>query len=119
MIVTLKLESSKLREILKTDEDMPSDETPEDIKQSPDSTTAVPAAATANTNGENASDSNAATPQAEGTPAPGTMPPPADGAADGSKKKGVKRSAPNTNDPSEGGSNPKTKKPGPKKKAKL
>lgn len=115
MVVTLNLDPLKLREILQP-EDSPSQDTPgDDVKQSPESTGAAqPAAATTTTNGENASDSNAATPQGEGTPAPGSMAPP----GDGSKKKGVKRSAANANGNADG--TPKQKgKPGPKKKPRL
>lgn len=76
-----------------------------DVKESP--STPVP---TANGHGEAASDSNAATPAAEGTPAPSAMGPPTDG-----RKKGVKRGAALTAD-----GQPKVRgKPGPKKKPRL
>ncbi|KAJ3477758.1 hypothetical protein NLG97_g8754 [Lecanicillium saksenae] len=76
-----------------------------DVKESP----STPAPAT-NGNGEAASDSNAATPAGEGTPAPSAMGPPTDG-----RKKGVKRGAGLTAD-----GQPKVRgKPGPKKKPRL
>ncbi|RCI09138.1 hypothetical protein L249_1546 [Ophiocordyceps polyrhachis-furcata BCC 54312] len=63
---------------------------------------------------ENASDSNAPTPAADGTPAPSVMGPP----TDGPKKKGTKRSAPAANGSVEGVAKPRAK-PGPKKKPRL
>lgn len=75
-----------------------------DVKESP--STPVPAA---NGNGEAASDSNAATPAGDGTPAPSSMGPPTDG-----RKKGVKRGATTAD------GQPKVRgKPGPKKKPRL
>lgn len=107
--VTLKVDPKKLREILAGDSTPASQDTVEEAKQSPSSadTKAAPPATAA----DNASDSNAATPQPEGTPAPGAMAPP----ADGPKKKGVKRAANGNAD-----GTPKAKgKPGPKKKPRL
>lgn len=117
LIVSLSVPSPKLREVIEPDSVKPeSSSSPaqdaEDVKQSPDSA-AVQPTSPSNANGDN-TDSKAATPQAEGTPAPGAMGPP----ADGPKKKGVKRSAANANGTIDGV--PKQKgKPGPKKKPRL
>ncbi|KAF4126275.1 INO80 complex subunit Ies4 [Geosmithia morbida] len=127
LVVSVNVEPSKLRKLLE-DKDTPVSEeegsatpapqTEDDVdvkQQTPDSasTTQPPANET-----NNASDSNAATPQAEGgTPAPpGAMPPP----ADGPKKKGVKRSAASINGGAGPDGAPKARgKPGPKKKPRL
>lgn len=111
LLVTLKLDSKKLREALGAVGSPTSQDAVDEAKQSPDSTETK----TAPTNGiDNASDSNTATPQPDGTPAPGVMAPP----AEGPKKKGVKRSAANANGNADG--TPKAKgKPGPKKKPRL
>ncbi|KAK1750592.1 INO80 complex, subunit Ies4 [Echria macrotheca] len=111
LIITLKANPRKLRAIIDPDsikEDSPVKET----KESPATSTTLPAAT--NSNGENASDSTPNTP-APGTPAPpaSTMGPP----VDGPKKKGVKRSAAAL---ANGTGEPKVRgKPGPKKKQKL
>lgn len=115
LIVNLQVKSVDLRRLLLAnatkDESSPSGQDTQDATQSPESS--APKGEPANVNGENVSDSNVATPQAEGTPVPSTMGPP----SDGGKKKGVKRSAPNGNGTSD---NPKSRsKPGPKKKQKL
>ncbi|OAA34518.1 DUF1711 domain protein [Beauveria brongniartii RCEF 3172] len=112
LVVTLSVPSAILREAIGFDPIKP--ESPaaasdqkdsSDIKESP--STPVPAA---NGSGENASDSNAATPAGEGTPAPSVMGPPTDG-----RKKGVKRGAAGTNE----GQLKIRGKPGPKKKPRL
>lgn len=113
MIVTLNISPSQLREILQPDavkEETPVEESKEHESPANSATPAAPAAS----NGENASDSNAATPAADGTPAPSVMGPP----TEGTKKKGVKRSAPATDTPGEGTPKPRGK-PGPKKKPRL
>ncbi|KAG5990211.1 hypothetical protein E4U54_004153, partial [Claviceps lovelessii] len=113
LVITLKVAPSSLRKLIQP-------ETPESKSPAPlDSTEpkeslASPApsanlAASGVSNGDNASDSNAATPAAEGTPAPASMAPPIDG-----RKKGAKRSAAAMD------STPKVRgKPGPKKKPRL
>lgn len=104
-IVTLKVNPKKLRAIVDPDS-LKKEDTPvkEDVKDSPATSTTVPAPT------ETASDSNPATPAANGTPAPQTMGPP----TEGPKKKGVKRSAAAAN------GEPKARgKPGPKKKQRL
>ncbi|KAM3477214.1 hypothetical protein NHJ13051_007064 [Beauveria bassiana] len=112
LVVTLSVPSAVLREAIGMDPIKP--ESPaaasdqkdsSDQKESP--STPVPAA---NGSGENASDSNAATPAGEGTPAPSVMGPPTDG-----RKKGVKRGAAATNE----GQLKIRGKPGPKKKPRL
>lgn len=115
LIVNLKVKPDNLRRLLEPstvkEDASPSGQDTQDATLSPESS--APAAQSAPANGENASDSNVATPQAEGTPVPSTMGPP----SDGGKKKGVKRSAPNGNGGADG---PKARsKPGPKKKQKL
>lgn len=108
MVVTLKVSTEELRKIL--DPSAVKEESPsKDAKASPRES---PAAAPANNNGngDNASDSNAATPAGDGTPAPSTMGPP----TENPKKKGVKRAAPNN----DGIPKPRGK-PGPKKKPRL
>lgn len=130
LLVTLSVPSSQLREILDDEEvDVAKEESPaaasetkeivEETKESPEEATSTPAA-TANGAGDGPSDSNVATPAAdgtaEGTPAPSVMGPPGDGP--GPKKKGVKRSAAGTNGTVDGV--PKVRgKPGPKKKPRL
>ena len=116
LVVTLSVPSDQLRELFDdepTKEESPAAASePKDIvetKESPD----TPAAA-ANGSGDAPSDSNVATPAAEGTPASSAMGPPADGP--GPKKKGVKRSAAGTTVDGV----PKVRgKPGPKKKPRL
>ncbi|KAJ6440345.1 transmembrane alpha-helix domain-containing protein [Purpureocillium lavendulum] len=115
LLITLTVPSRRLQEIVDPDsikEDTPSAKSPsepKDVKESPSNSASVAAAPTAN--GENATDSNAATPAAEGTPAPSVMGPP----ADGPKKRGTKRGAAGLID-----GIPKPRgKPGPKKKPRL
>ncbi|ATY59842.1 DUF1711 domain [Cordyceps militaris] len=112
LIITLSVPSSILREAIGHDATKPeSPATASDQKDSSDAkespSTPVPAA---NGSAETASDSNAATPAAEGTPAPSAMGPPIDG-----RKKGVKRGATATGD----GLAKIRGKPGPKKKPRL
>lgn len=112
-IVTLQVPSDKLRAIVDP-ASLVKEETPvppvKDAKDSPATSTTLPAAT--NSNGENASDSNPATPAASGTPAPQLMGPP----TEGPKKKGVKRAAGAAN----GNGEPKARgKPGPKKKQRV
>lgn len=105
-IVALKVSSEKLRAIV--DPDYVKEDTP--VKESPATSTTLPAPATSNT--EVASDSSPNTPAA-GTPAPPSvvMGPP----AEGPKKKGVKRGAAALTN-----GEPKIRgKPGPKKKQRL
>lgn len=129
LVVTLSISPSHLRELISPEgsvrEDSPikqskeseepqdSQDTPQDDKETKDSP-ATPAALAPPSTIENASDSNAATPAAEGTPGPNAMGPP----ADGTKKKGVKRSAANANGNNDGIPKPRGK-PGPKKKPRL
>ncbi|PTB68691.1 DUF1711-domain-containing protein, partial [Trichoderma citrinoviride] len=80
-------------------------------KESPASPSAL-AVSAAPSNGDAASDSNAATPAAEGTPSSTPMPPP-------TTKKGVKRSAAAVNGTSNDGIPKPRGKPGPKKKPRL
>lgn len=111
LVVTLTVPSAILREALGQDEAKPESpaaasdhkDSTSDVKESP----STPPPAT-NGSGEAPSDSNAATPAGEGTPAPSMMGPPTDG-----RKKGVKRGAPATGEPKIRG------KPGPKKKPRL
>lgn len=115
-ICTVKVPSKFLRELAapepSSEEGTPTQDTQE-VKSSPEAT-ASQTAPSATANGENATDSNAVTPQPEGTPGPGAMGPP----AEGGKKKGVKRSAANANGSADGA--PKQRgKPGPKKKPRL
>lgn len=115
LVVNLKVKSVDLRHLLLAstvkEDSNGSGQDVQDAELSPESS--APTGQSANVNGENASDSNVATPQAEDTPVPSTMGPP----SDGGKKKGVKRAAPNGNGASDG---PKARaKPGPKKKQKL
>ncbi|KAH7325953.1 INO80 complex, subunit Ies4 [Stachybotrys elegans] len=115
LVVTLTIPSARLRDIIKSEsveDDQTVKETEEDSKASP-APSGTPAEQP-NSTGENASDSNEATPAAEGTPADSIVVP----AAEGGKKKGVKRSAAAAN--GSGDSTPKPRgKPGPKKKPRL
>ncbi|ROT35325.1 DUF1711-domain-containing protein [Sodiomyces alkalinus F11] len=130
LIVTLHVSPQKLKDIIEplpVKESPPAASTPEipekeDVKEpvngstdSPTPSTTIPAPGASN--GENASDSNPATPavNGEGTPAPGTMGPP----TDGPKKKGTKRSAAAANGVGSDGQAKSRGKPGPKKKARL
>ncbi|KAK0728470.1 INO80 complex, subunit Ies4 [Lasiosphaeria miniovina] len=110
LIVSLKTTPKRLRAIV--DPDSVKEETPvRELKESPATSTTLPAAPNSNT--ENASDSTPNTPA--GTPAaqPSIMGPP----ADGPKKKGVKRGA---GAAAIGNGEPKVRgKPGPKKKQRL
>lgn len=115
LVIKLSVPPSNLRDLMDKSDQGSATPAPQadddvDVKQrTPDSaSTTQPAAHDAN----NASDSNAATPQADnGTPAPAAMGPP----ADGPKKKGVKRA-----NGAGGDSTPKARgKPGPKKKPRL
>lgn len=113
LVVTLKVPSSRLRDVIRS-------ETPESKSTAPRESTEPKElvdspAPSANlvvsglSNGDNATDSNVATPVAEGTPAPSSMAPPIDG-----RKKGAKRSAATIDGV------PKARgKPGPKKKPRL
>ncbi|KAG5923010.1 hypothetical protein E4U42_005076 [Claviceps africana] len=113
LVITLKVTPSNLRKLIQP-------ETPEfkspaplestDSKESLDSPApSVNLGASGFSNGDNASDSNTATPAAEGTPAPASMAPPIDG-----RKKGAKRPAAAIDGV------PKIRgKPGPKKKPRL
>jgi hypothetical protein len=106
-------ESSPVKETNETQDDNESKAAPEskdggESEESPAPSVTIPAP---QPNGEHASDSNPATPVANGTPAPSTMGPPTEGV----KKKGTKRSAAAAN-----GTEPKVRgKPGPKKKPRL
>lgn len=112
LVVTLSVPSSILREAIGDDATKPESPAaasdPKDsseVKESPSTPVPVP-----NGSGETASDSNAATPAGEDTPATSVMGPPTDG-----RKKGVKRGAAPTTD-----GQPKIRgKPGPKKKPRL
>lgn len=128
MLVTLKVSPAKLGKIIdpqSVKEDSPIKEDKE-IKETVDSPAPAPDAASvsgsqppaSNSNGDNASDSNVATPAADATPADGTPVPSVMGPpAEGPKKKGVKRSAAGSNNNTDG-SKPRGK-PGPKKKPRL
>ncbi|KAK3370268.1 INO80 complex, subunit Ies4 [Podospora didyma] len=108
LVITLKITPKKLRAIV--DPESVKEDTPvPEVKESPATSTTIPAAPNSNT--ENASDSTPNTPAA-GTPAPqpAAMGPP----ADGPKKKGPKRGAAALN-----GEQKVRGKPGPKKKQKL
>lgn len=113
LLVTLKIPSSRLREVMHIESpeaESPAPKESTEPKESVDSP--VPSnnlAVSGLSNGDNASDSNAATPAAEGTPAPASMAPPTDG-----RKKGAKRSAATI----DGVPKPRGK-PGPKKKPRL
>ncbi|PTB40842.1 uncharacterized protein TrAFT101_006000 [Trichoderma asperellum] len=120
LLVTLSVSPELLRDIFPSVSVKEASQSPESklskedsqIKESPASPNALVVSTISN--GDNASDSNAATPAAETTPAPTPMGPPADGA----KKKGVKRSAAAANGTIDGVPKPRGK-PGPKKKPRL
>ncbi|UKZ48698.1 hypothetical protein TrVGV298_002926 [Trichoderma virens] len=120
LLVTLSVPPALLRDLFPSvsiDEGTQSPESKSskensEIKESPASPNAL-VVSTAASNGDNASDSNAATPAADTTPAPTPMGPP-----DGLKKKGVKRSAAAANGTIDGIPKPRGK-PGPKKKPRL
>ncbi|KAF9882116.1 hypothetical protein CkaCkLH20_00152 [Colletotrichum karsti] len=124
LVVTLTVNAGKLKEIIEPSpvkEDSPvkmdvdeanGTKEAQETQDSPATSTTLPAPAAAN--GENASDSNPATPAA-GTPAPTSMGPPTDGA----KKKGTKRGAGAANGLGPDGQPKVRGKPGPKKKARL
>ncbi|KAF6816200.1 hypothetical protein CSOJ01_03049 [Colletotrichum sojae] len=125
LVVVLSVTPDKLREIIEpspvkedspvkmdVDESNEAKETQE-TQDSPATSTTLPAPAA--TNGENASDSNPATPAAGGTPAPASMGPPTEGV----KKKGTKRGAAAANGLGLDGQPKVRGKPGPKKKARL
>ncbi|KHN96665.1 DUF1711 domain protein [Metarhizium album ARSEF 1941] len=113
LLVTLKITASRLREVMHAES--PDAESPVRKESSePKDSGASPAlsaqfAVSGVSNGDNASDSNTATPAAEGTPAPSSVAPPTDG-----RKKGAKRSAATI----DGLPKPRGK-PGPKKKPRL
>lgn len=113
LLVTLRIPASKLREVIhgeSSDAESPVPKESTEPKDSVDSPApSAHLAASGLSNGDNASDSNAATPAAEGTPAPSSMAPPTDG-----RKKGAKRSATTI----DGIPKPRGK-PGPKKKPRL
>lgn len=112
LTVTLHVPTDKLRAIVDPESLLVKEETPtpKDAKDSPATSTTLPAAPVSSA--ENASDSNPATPAAGGTPAPQPMGPP----TEGPKKKGAKRAAGAANLNGE----PKARgKPGPKKKQRL
>ncbi|KAL0942451.1 DUF1711 domain protein [Colletotrichum truncatum] len=125
LVVILTVNAEKLKEILEPSpvkEDSPVkmdvDETNgikenQESQDSPATSTTLPVPAA--TNGENASDSNPATPVAGGTPAPTSMGPPTEGA----KKKGNKRGPGAVNGIGPDGQPKVRGKPGPKKKARL
>lgn len=129
LIVTVRVAPKKLRDVIEplpaklsppvqsTPEMTEKEEAKESVNGSTDSptpSTTVPALAAST--GENASDSNPATPlvNGEGTPTPGAMGPP-----DGPKKKGTKRSAAAANGVGSDGQARSRGRPGPKKKARL
>jgi hypothetical protein len=121
LLVTLSLSPALLRDIFPSVSVKEASQSPEskiskensETKESPASPNAL-VVSTSISNGDNASESNAATPAAEGTPAPTSMGPPVEGA----KKKGVKRSAAAANGTIDGIPKPRGK-PGPKKKPRL
>ncbi|KAI5467108.1 INO80 complex, subunit Ies4 [Mariannaea sp. PMI_226] len=118
LIVTLNISPAKLREGLGIESPPVKEESPEkDIKENIDSPAPDASSTQPASTGDNASDSNAATPAAEGTNGDGTPAPSAMGPPDGPKKKGVKRSAGNANG-IDGTPKPRGK-PGPKKKPRL
>ncbi|KAG5982734.1 hypothetical protein E4U55_001452 [Claviceps digitariae] len=113
LVITLKVTPSSLRKLIQPETPESKSPAPLDSNESKESldspAPSANLAASGVSNGDNASDSNAATPAAEGTPAPASMPPPADG-----RKKGAKRSAAAMD------GMPKVRgKPGPKKKPRL
>jgi hypothetical protein len=108
LIVKLAVAPARLQELF--DSSTPEEESP--VTESKPSDESPVDSGTVNATGDNASDSNAATPVPEGTPVPSSMGPPTDTL----KKKGVKRSAPATNN--DGIPKPRGK-PGPKKKPRL
>ncbi|KAL6904904.1 DUF1711 domain-containing protein [Trichoderma evansii] len=120
LLVTLSVSPESLRDIFPSVSVKEASQSPESklskedsqIKESPASPNALVVSTASN--GDNASDSNAATPAAETTPAPTPMGPPVDGV----KKKGVKRSAAAANGTIDGIPKPRGK-PGPKKKPRL
>jgi hypothetical protein len=121
LIVTRKVSPDRLRALIAPD--VVKEESPaKDVKAKADSPAASisgsqPTASV--TNGDNASDSNAATPVPDATPADGTPVPSAMGPpTEGPKKKGVKRSAAAANGTIDGIPKPRGK-PGPKKKPRL
>lgn len=115
LVVTLKVASSRLRGLIEPDSPA-SKSSSSSLKEGAEGKEPInPIEPSSNqamsslSNGDNASDSNAATPAAEGTPAPSSMGPPADG-----RKKGIKRAA------AVADGLPKVRgKPGPKKKPRL
>ncbi|KOS21616.1 INO80 complex subunit 4 [Escovopsis weberi] len=125
LTIMLRVSPPRLRALLSPavsgDDSPPPASEPKEVKESPEvkvspaspNASAVPGGA--NLPGDVAgSDSNAATPAAEGTPAPSVMGPPTEGA----KKKGVKRSATAANGANDG--LPRQRgRPGPKKKARM
>lgn len=104
-LIVLKVSSERLRAITYPKSQSVKEETP--VKDSKVSPVSTPTAATTAPNENLASDSNPATPGANGTPVPSVMGPP-------EKKKGVKRSAPAAN-----GESKAKGKPGPKKRQRL
>ncbi|KAF4591748.1 hypothetical protein GQ602_002047 [Ophiocordyceps camponoti-floridani] len=92
LVVTLTLSPDRLRCIISPEsvKDDKSSARSKDAERSPsDSSNSISATQPTTSHAENASDSNAPTPAADGTPAPSAMKPP----AEGPKKKGTKRSA--------------------------
>ncbi|KAG6000390.1 hypothetical protein E4U21_005495 [Claviceps maximensis] len=113
LVITLKVTPSSLRKLVLPETPESKSPAPLDSTESKESLDSpahsINLAASGVSNGDNASDSNAATPAAEGTPAPASMAPPIDG-----RKKGAKRSAAALD------GMPKIRgKPGPKKKPRL
>lgn len=135
LIVTLHVSAQQLKDILEPEttkmEESPPAEAPEaqekedvketeEVKENANEPPSSPAnsgtpAAPAAPNGDNASDSTPATPAINGEGTPGAMGPP----ADGTKKKGTKRSAATANGVGPDGQPKARGKPGPKKKARL
>ncbi|QPC77524.1 hypothetical protein HYE68_008276 [Fusarium pseudograminearum] len=121
LIITRKVSPDRLRAVIAPDsikEESPVKDTTAKA-DSPAASVSGSQPAASVTNGDNASDSNAATPvpdvtTADGTPAPSAMGPP----TEGPKKKGVKRSAATANGSNDGIPKPRGK-PGPKKKPRL
>lgn len=110
-VVTLKVSPQLLQRFV---DPSLKEESPAKDSLPPPPSTILDAAATPTT-GENASESNANTPGASGTPVPSSMPPPTEGV----KKKGIKRSSGVALGP-DGNIIPKVRgKPGPKKKPRL
>ena len=114
MTVTLAVSPDKLRDILETRSESPVKETKEVPESHESPATSATLQAAPASNGDNASDSNPATPGA-GTPAPAVMGPPTEGI----KKKGGKRSAAAANGLGPDGLPKVRGKPGPKKKPRL